>query len=245
MKKILVLGSTGHIGSEVCKYLLSLGYEVDVMSRMEFMCEDFSRLRHFNNIESNDSPDVLVNCAWIKDDLQVTDHIEFAELVCNLYLKCKKLGIEVINIGSSSEYGIKFEPMTEDMPCEPVTAYGIGKLAVTLYAKLLGFNTLRVFTAYGNSKGKSLMDNRSTKKFGNRYNVRDYVSVQTIARAVERLIHAQHLHGEIINVCSGLETRHEEFMDDVEVQDCTYPQGQYEPYHWVGDNTKMRELLNL
>lgn len=252
MYRILTTGGSGFVGRHLMKYLGSLGYEVDNIGKGEFMHENFEQLDTFK-------PDVVVHCAWPKLDLHKTDHLEFAELTCHFFEECKKRGIRVINLGSSSEYGVKYEPMKEDMICEPINTYGIAKLAVTLFAKKLGFNTLRLFTVTGEG-GHSFQDTcRGAKAWSDEKQVRHCVSVQRVCLAIQRLIHAEHIYGEVINMASpsvqrtNLEIAEIFTQDREEFGDITadnpkwdkYPQTQYEPSMWQADTTKMQRLLNL
>jgi len=239
MGKIGITGSTGFVGKHVSKYLYDLGYEVTLITRGEFMNQEWSVLEGL---------DTVIHCAWCTDkDLQSIEHLEFAEWTCNFFNECKKRGIRVINIGSSSEYGVKYEPMKEDMVCEPVNAYGIAKLSVTLYAKLLGYNTLRIFSPYGEG-GKNFVSRfKKALKYGNPKDCRDYFPVELVSYAVERLLHAKHLYGEIINVCEGESLENGDFIlngkDNKKWH--KYKQNQYEPSVWVGNPIKMKKLLNL
>lgn len=234
--KIKITGATGFIGSHLSKYLLNLDYEVYVIPRNDF------ETKYIGGIG-----DVLVHCAWPREsDLNSLEHIDFARKTIELFTYCKSIGLRVINIGSSSEYGTKYEPMREEMSCEPITLYGISKLAVTLHAKNLGFNTLRLFTVTGDG-GKSFFDIKNrTNKWAYPMDVRDTVDVSLVCKAIERLIHAPHLYGEIINVGSGTGTRYE---DVAETNDSDkwmkYPQRQFEPKYWEADTSKMRRILNL
>lgn len=238
MYRVILTGATGFIGGHLLKYLGKLGYPTDYINKEEFMREDFSRLDDFQ-------PDIVVHCAWLRNnDLHVTDHLEFAELSCNFFNECKKRGIRVINIGSSSEYGVKYKPMREDMRCEPINTYGIAKLMVTLYAKKLGFNTLRLFTVNG-AGSKSFKDiSEKADKYSSPSFVRDYVHVLDVVVAVERLMHAEHIYGEIINIGFGLARKNVDVASG-KGKWFSYPQRQYEPTKWVADITKMGRLLNL
>lgn len=240
--RCLISGATGFIGSHLLKYLSDLGYEVDLISTSEFKREDWSKL--------DAKPDVVIHCAWIREpNLHAHEHLEFAEWSCNFLNECKSRGLRAINIGSSSEYGVKYEPMKEDMICEPINTYGLGKLMVTLHAKKLGYNTLRLFSVVGRG-GKTFPSiYKKAKQYGNPNDTRDYVDDLIVCCAVERLIHAQHLYGEIINVCSGNSLRNIWVANDAPTKPnrmwYKYAMRQYEPSVWVGDATKMRRLLNL
>ena len=115
---------------------------------------------------------------------------------------------------------------------------------MTLFAQKLGFNTLRLFTVTGEG-GKSFFDIKNkTDKWAYPQDVRDTIDIETVCKAVERLIHAHHLYGEIINVGSGNGKRYGEVGKGIGKW-MKYPQRQYEPHYWEADTTKMRRLLNL
>jgi len=244
MYKALMTGGTGFIGSHVWKFLANKGYEVEDISKLEFMNEDFHRLQSF-------TPDVVVHCAWTRQqDLFSTEHLEFAELSCYFLKECKKRGVRVINIGSSSEYGIKYDHFKEDMSCEPINTYGIAKLVVTLFAKNLGYNTLRLFTVTGEG-GHSFQDiYKTAEKWSYPHDIRHYVDVQTVCVCIERMIHAPHLYGEIINIANtqyGMQSNQVIAGKENEGSEKwnKYPQRQYEPSFWQADTTRMRKLLNI
>ena len=246
--RIVITGSTGFIGKNVMNHLDKLGYEIDTISTQEFMTEDWSRLDDFQ-LDDRGGPTHVIHCAWPREgDLQSNVHMEFAEHTTNFFDECAKRGIKVINIGSSSEYGPKDEPMREDMICEPISTYGIAKLAVTLHAKRHGFNTLRVFTAYGEG-GHSFMDIMDkADKYTSPFHTRHYIAASDVAIAVERVIHAQHLYGGVINLAAGSISDNIKVIDGVDIFNekwHKYPQRQYEPRRWEADLTKMNKLINI
>lgn len=243
--KILISGMTGFVGGHIAKYLGSLGHEVEEFSKAEFMNQDYSRLDDFRLDGKGDKAEYVIHCAWsTKLDIHSTNHMLFAEWTCHFLDECKSRGINVINIGSSSEYGVKYEPMREDMACEPINTYGIAKLAVTLYAKKLGYNTLRIFSPYGRGGKNFVSMYKKVDKYGNPNDNRDFQSVELVCQAVERLLHAKHLYGEIINVCSGENKKNGDIAKKSKNW-YKYPQGQYEPSLWVGSPDKMKRLLNI
>lgn len=251
--RITLTGTTGFIGGHIAKYLGQLGYEIDMLGREEFMNEYWGRLDDFGlssgfsepSSKIKVKPDIVIHCAWIRDrDLHDTKHLEFAERTCNFFKECKQRGIRVINLGSSSEYGVKYKPMKENMRCEPINTYGIAKLMVTLYAKKLGFNTLRLFTVTGEG-GHSFFDiKEKAEKWSDKYQVRDYISIETVCLAIQRLMHANHLYGEIINVCSGKQVANVETEGDNRKWD-KHAQRQFEQSCWVGSTDRLNSILNV
>lgn len=255
--KITLTGATGFVGKALMNYLVDMGHEVDYISTAEFSNEDWGRLDKFQLKEGK--PEYVVHCAWLREkDLHNNTHMEFADLCCLFFDECASRGIKVINLGSSSEYGVKYEAMKEDMACFPHTSYGIAKLAVTLYAKKLGFNTLRIFSIRDKG-GKSFASNfEKSEKWANPRNKRDYINLEQMCIAVQRLLHAKHIYGEIINLGSGMQQSNREVVNDHNQDEGLrltsrsrssywnkYPESQYEPYMWVADTEKMKKLLNI
>lgn len=248
--KIILTGNSGFIGTRLYNYLTQLGYEVESISKTEFISRDFSRLRDFYCDGSGEQADAVIHLAWPRlPDIHDLNHLAFAYTSCDFLEECSRSGIRVINIGSHNEYGCKFEAAKETDICEPIDTYGLGKLMVTLHAKKLGFNTLRLFAVYGEG-GRTFKDivDRENAKYAMPENVKDFVSVEQVCYAIERLVHAKHLYGEIINVCTGKQETAEEIAREVEGLDMKwhkYAQRQYEPSIWEGDPSKMEKLLNL
>lgn len=233
--KIGIMGSTGFIGGHLKKYLTDLGYDVCGIKNDEYMIKD------------NSKENIVVNCGWIRNnDLDSQEHLECATEMCKKMETYKQFGIRVINLGSSSEYGVKYEKMKEDMICEPINTYGIAKLMVTLYAKRLGFNTLRLFTVTGEG-GHSFADIMDkTEKWESPRSMRNFVKVKVVCKAIERLLHANHLYGEIINIADLGAVRYGIIdHDNIKNRWYKYPQRQYEPQRWEADITKMERLLNI
>lgn len=243
MKRILITGSeNGFVASHLYKYLCSLKYEVSFLGK-----EDFNN-KNFAALYQQPKPDVVVHTAWTRcKDIHSLEHLDFAKQSCEFFNYCKDAGLRVINLGSHAEYSVN-EVSKETDRCEPVTTYGIAKLATTLHAKNLGYNTLRLFavTGEGGRQFKSIYENASG--YNHKENVKDYVPIEMVCHAVVRLMYAQHLYGEIINVATGKQETAEEIAKEIEgarEKWNMYQQRQYEQSEWRGDTEKMEKILNI
>lgn len=261
--KALITGGTGFIGGHLMSHLGRLGYDVENLPKQEFLTEDFARLTDIRRDGSNEKPDVVIHTAWPRlASVHDPAHLEFALWSCQFLQECADNGIKVINLGSHNEYGVKYEPAHEEMLCEPIDTYGIAKLMVTLYAKKLGMNTLRLFAVYGEGGRNFKSVAAHAGKFANPTNTKDFIPVEAVCWAVERLMHGQHLYGEVINVCTGEQQAAHEIVlrllkdspeelerEQLELEKIKqfnlYPQRQFEPSMWVGDPEKMKRILNL
>ncbi|MFB9994551.1 NAD-dependent epimerase/dehydratase family protein [Deinococcus oregonensis] len=110
----------------------------------------------------------------------------------------------LVHLGSAAEYGVTApnSPVKEDLPCHPVSPYGVGKLAATqLILEALHWNTargvvLRVFNPLGAGQSgatlpghaasllrEAMRHSGSTISFGDLSSKRDYIDVRDVARA--------------------------------------------------------------
>jgi len=243
MKKILVTGSTGFVGSNLLRRLVNDGgNEIHVFIRKSsnlWRIQDIidnvnvhvTDLKERNMVQQEVSkirPDLVFHCATYgaypsqKDNVEIitTDFIG----TVNLLDACIEQGFGVfINVGSSSEYGLKDREMNEtDFP-DPINTYGVAKLASTYYCRMsamkyqLPIVTLRIFSAYGYYEERSrlipyLVTSMLTDKKINLASpnaVRDYVFIEDIIDAFLLVAElAEKLDfGTILNVGTGTDTK--------------------------------------
>ena len=143
MKKVLVTGGAGHVGSVLVQNLLEKGYNVTVLDKMIFGDEGLTSLPTENlkivkgdirdrNIVDKATQNIgaVIHLAAISNDPcseldhKLTKEVNYEGTV-NLLNNAKKNGVErFIYASSSSVYGIKDEPnVTEDLPLDPLTIY--------------------------------------------------------------------------------------------------------------------------
>jgi nucleoside-diphosphate-sugar epimerase len=131
----------------------------------------------------------------------------------NLLAACKNVPI-FINTGSSSEYGIKNEPMSEADEIAANTNYALSKALISnlIASEGLGL-TLRLFSVYGYYEEKhrlisyliySLLKGKKAK-ISNLANVRDFIFIEDVSSAYEAAIknYDRVEKGEIFNVGTG------------------------------------------
>ena len=124
---------------------------------------------------------------------------------------------KVVNIGSSSEYGVSPEPMKETDSLLPTTPYGISKVAQTSMACYfsrehgLPVNTLRLFSVYGpyEEKGRLVSDimlaiirNHPIKLFSPLPR-RDFIFIDDVVEVLIKAAEAENVEGEIFNIGGG------------------------------------------
>ena len=148
MKKAIVIGGCGHIGSYMVPKLVENGYQVTSVSRgmkepytaenpawekVDFLHCDRNQLaaeKKFGTMIAEMNPDVIVDTGCF--------NTETLEELCNPILESASLAskVKLIEIGSIWVYGYKITaPVSEDHVHNAVCAYGKGKTAIELQCR--------------------------------------------------------------------------------------------------------------
>lgn len=239
-KKALVTGGAGFIGSHIADSLLKRGMEVVVL-------DDFSMGKR-ENIPSGAAViegDVLdagkVNLAIKGVDIVFHEaaKVSIRSSAAEFYKDAETNIMGTLNIwqamrgskvkkfiyaSSMAVYGnSKYLPLDEEHPKEPISPYGISKLAGEKYCLNLGSQmgidtvVLRYFNTYGPRQTLTpyvgvitifinrLLENKPLIIFGDGAQVRDFISVKDIAEA-NMIAMDTNCTGEIFNVGTGVGT---------------------------------------
>ena len=166
--RIVVTGSSGFLGSWICR-VLSLKHQVSALVRPS---SDTYRLSNIKNLEivSRESaqwpayiiaekPQALILADWWgvknydRNDERQMGNIKRIE---GLAIAAKNAGVGlVIGVGSQAELGPVANRITEDLPDNPTTTYGVAKAQTRriLQDSLAGSKTrcawIRIFSTYG------------------------------------------------------------------------------------------------
>lgn len=176
MKKILITGGAGFIGSAVINKLHSQGHELFVLDNLSFGSRDFIPTiddKHFFNIDilddnkvnecvSSVNPNILVHLAAIHFIPYCNSHpFESAKIniqgTRNVLKACSSLKrLEKVFFASTAAvYPIIDEKIVEDVPKNPLDIYGLSKVVGEDLIKLFYLDTnvpsiiCRFFNAFG------------------------------------------------------------------------------------------------
>lgn len=155
MSKALVIGGNGFIGSHLVDALANLEWEVTVFDLNGRLYEFAPRGVNYIQGDTNNSaskleriiektvPDVVFHLAWNsinETSLQnpTSDLVTNVAPSINIIDACTRFSIKIIFLSSGGAiYGpTKLEYTPETHPLNPITPYGIGKLAVEKYLEM-------------------------------------------------------------------------------------------------------------
>jgi len=284
MKTYLVTGGNGFIGSHLVRKLVEQEHNVHIivepgsdMWRIYDLIASITiheiDLADFSKITSAVyaiKADVIFHLASYggmpyQIDQEIAYDVNFNGTV-NLLKACKKIGFSCfINTGSSSEYGIKKIPMSEDHALEPVTDYAVSKAAASHYClKEALFNklpvyTVRPFSVYGEYETASrliptiLLNTVQSKmiNLSSPYFVRDFIYIDDIVQIYFDIVEKTPTEQYIFNAGSGVQS---EIRDVLSAAQSLWPQTlkvtwgvsevrPWEPKHWQASITKSEEVL--
>ena len=271
--KILVTGANGYLGQGIVKALLDRGNNV--------IATDFAT-QHVDNraqkvacnlfeiekpYEYFGQPDVLLHLAWRDGFKHYSDaHIEDLPKHYHFIKAMTDAGIQQIAVmGSMHEIGFFEGSIKEDTPSNPITPYGIAKLAlreitgVLCKQKNVKFQWLRGYYIVGNSKYGSSIFSKITAAVENGekefpftmgQNQYDFVDYDKFCDDVAAAVSQDKVLG-IIEIASGkpekLADRVERFIRennyDITLKYGAFPDRPYDSKAIWGNSKKLDEIL--
>jgi len=174
MKRAIITGATGFVGSNLARRLVRDGHEVHLLVRKQYdpwRIADFIQDVSVHVVDFSDAPTLesivgRIRAEWIfhlatygayshQRDLSLILKTNVNGTV-NLLQACMKAGFETfINTGSSSEYGFKDHPPSEQEWLEPNSHYAVSKAFATMFCRNTArsegvrVHTLRLYSVYG------------------------------------------------------------------------------------------------
>ena len=174
MKRVIITGATGFVGSNLTQRLVNNGHKVHLFIRKG---SNLWRLRQvldhveLHQIELNSQKELervvkRIHPEWVfhlaahgayswQTEVNSIVQTNIAGTV-NLVQACLRSGFEAfINTGSSSEYGIKDHAPAETERIDPNSYYAVTKASATIFCRYasisnkLNITTLRLYSVYG------------------------------------------------------------------------------------------------
>jgi nucleoside-diphosphate-sugar epimerase len=286
--KILIAGGTGFIGSNLVHFFYKKGHNVattmraqsnpwrisNLLTDIDIFKLDITDKERVNEVFVFFKPDIVINTIAYGGYHFETDSARILGInfngTANLVESYVNSNAELlINTGSSSEYGFKNHPMSEQNILEPIGPYAVSKAAATLYSRSRSIEsnrkivTLRLFSAYGEFEEAHrlipyLMYSSITAKaarLNDQNNMRDFIYVRDICDAYGSLIERMEKAslGEILNLGSGKEYKVAEVVSliekisgqklNVEWQHSEERVGD-KAIRWLAETSKMNDILN-
>lgn len=281
-KRVLVTGAAGFVGANLVRALVDRGAEVhavvrsqtdlwriqDVESSVALQRADVTDRAALRDAVGQARPEIIFHLARGGPSLGGRDEIFQTNVLGVLNLLDATLDLDYtrfVHAGSSFEYGIRDEPMSETDPADPATFYGATKAAATLfcrqYARTHGkpIVVLRLFSVYGPWEAshrlvptaiRACLEGGGLDLTEPGYR-RDFVFVDDVVEALICAAGAVGIEGEIINIGSGRQTSNEEVVETIQalagrhlrVRVGAYPARPTDTSNWVADNRKAERLL--
>jgi len=243
--RILITGGAGFIGSHITERLLKGDHEVIVVDNLdpyydvkikENNTKLFQNAENFRFVRGSildknlmkkliEDTEIIFHLAAqagvrasIKDprktfNVNANGTFTLLELCLNSNVK------KFINSSSSSVYGkVKYLPFDEDHPTNPISPYGVSKLAAEHYCRVfyevygLGTVNLRYFTVYGSRMRPDLaisiftrraLNNKTIEIFGDGSYTRDFTYIDDVVDLNMECLKSNRACGETFNVGTG------------------------------------------
>lgn len=292
-RKVIVTGGAGFIGSHLCEGLVEQGADVicldDLSAGKTVNVSHLANRNNFHFVQADvcdrseamerlfEGCDTVFHNAASKKNICLHDPQRDLDVnaggALNLLQLAMKHGVrKFVQASTGSVYGEpQIFPTTETHPFEPVSYYGVSKLAgeryVDVFHKLYGLDTtiLRYFHVYGprqesNEFGgvvsiflRRISEGRNPVVFGHGDQVRSFTYVKDLVEANLRAATDPAATGQAYNAASGIRVTINELARGM--LDILDPDGRLEVEHGeplIGDimefdvaNTKIREQLGL
>jgi len=285
-KNILITGGTGFVGANFVHRLAKEGYKPtvfirkksnlwrlkNIVSKIHILETDLQNTKLLSRQVSRIKPSHIFHLAVygaqqsIQKDIIQTYTQNILSSVNLMEVCCKQGFQQYVNIGSSSEYGLKKSAMKEADILQPINHYGATKAAISLAASVfsttyrLPISTLRLFSPYGYWEDRRrfiptlILDaiNGKRAELSRPSYVRDFIFIDDVIDALVHFLTSKKHYNEVFNIGSGKQYTLQQVVD--EVQDISSNKlkvtwndrksNQLEPSFWKADITKTKKQLN-
>ncbi len=280
--KILVTGATGFIGKYVIQELIKQNKTEIIATSIEPIekVKDFSwfkdvqyKVHNLNKTKEDyftffEHPDVLIHLSW-QDLPNYKQLFHFERNLFKNYYFVKNMiqhGLKNLNvIGTCLEYGMQEGALSEEMPTNPVNAYGLAKDTLRKFVEELKkkfefkFKWIRLFYVYGKGQNpksilpqldQALKNNEEVFNMSKGDQLRDYLPVEKVAEYIVQISLQNRING-IINCCSGdpisikalIKNHMKKRKKSIRLNLGYYNYPDYEPMAFWGDTRKLDSII--
>lgn len=281
--RVLVTGAGGFVGANLVRHLQQTGHDVHAVVRpgASPWRLDGCGLSHVHAVACEDQdvvkdtlrslkPDWVFHLAAYGGYPTQTDRSAMvaSNVLGTMHLIDAALAVgfsRFVHVGTSSEYGSKDHPATEDSPLEPNSGYAVTKAAGTLYCRQAARRTgapvviARLYSVYGPwEEPTRLIPTLLVHALAGTWpplvapeTPRDFVFVDDVVLALCRLAGDKvPTPGDILNVGSGRQRTVKDVVEEVArllsvstaPQWDTLPARSWDTSAWVGDVSKIARL---
>ena len=285
-RSILITGGAGFIGANLIRGLLRFNYNVslilkessglwrikDILDKVKIYYVDILDKNNLAKTVKKINPVFIIHLATHSDYRNQSDVEQMIDInikgTLNLLMASKNINYKMfINTGSSSEYGIKDDPMRENYSLEPISFYAVTKASSTLLCQMFAKEykkpivTLRPFSAYGPYEEKTrfiptiikaVIENKSIKLTPGEER-HDFIYIDDVVDIYLKTIQkGKSLTGQILNMGTGVEYTNDEVVQTLfkitgkrtKIEKNAFPKRLWDTPHWVANISKTKRLLN-
>ncbi len=215
LEKVAVTGATGFIGSHLVRALLSVGCSPVLLTRSRLDLTDTDSVRE---VLMKEKPVTLFHLAGTRSRSESDcDEINF-HATARLMEAALRAGVRrVVITGSAEEYGNQQGPLSESLPPQPASPYGISKARATSHAlrmhaeEGLPVVVVRPFSVYGPGQPSSMFVAEAIHsavrnepfKMSRGEQKRDLIFVEDVTRGLIAAACARGTEGKVINLGTG------------------------------------------
>jgi UDP-glucose 4-epimerase len=239
VKRVLITGASGFVGANLARRVLQEGHETHLLVRHKYQrwrLEEIISDVRLHEVDLLDSQEVRSLVSAIRPDwvfhlaaygaysnqVGIRPMMDTNLLGCiSLLDACVGSGVQAfVQTGSSSEYGYKDHPASEDEIAQPNSHYAITKLAATHYCQLIArqyemsATTVRLYSIYGPYEEPTRLIptlvvyglHGDLPPMVSPTTARDFVYVDDAVEAILRIAAVAPPAGVIYNICSGAQS---------------------------------------
>ena len=249
IKKYLVSGAAGFIGAAIATDLVKSGHEVwtidnlatgftgNIPDGVEFVkgnCQDDSSIK---SLKKTKFDAILHFAGQSSGEISFDDSIYDLRTNTESTLKLINYGLETgcrrfIYASSMSVYGdVPDKPIPETYPCNPLSFYGVGKLASEHYLRIyqtkgLQPTSLRIFNVYGPGQNLSnlrqgmvsiylaqMLNNQQIIVKGSPDRFRDFIYIDDVVQLTMMVLNSKVSIGKHYNIGTGIKILVQNVLD--------------------------------